>query len=67
MDLISRQDAIDALERTGEWLKILKHHKDREQEYDYYEITCSECGGKPEKSWHLSRYCPNCGARMVSE
>ena len=49
----------------GEWIKEIKHYKDDEQEYDYYDIYCSVCGEKPEKAWHLTNYCPNCGAQMM--
>lgn len=51
----------------GRWIKEIKHYKDDEQEYDYYDIYCSACGGKPEKAWHLTNYCPNCGADMRGE
>lgn len=50
--------------KRGRWKKETKHHKDAEQEFYYYDIRCSECGNKPEKSWHLTNFCPNCGARM---
>ncbi len=53
--------------KTGKWTKEIKHHKDHFQEFDYYEIQCSVCGGRPEKSWHLTPFCPNCGARMEDE
>lgn len=49
----------------AEWIKEIKHYKDDEQEYDYYDIYCSACGEKPEKAWHLTNYCPNCGAQMM--
>lgn len=31
-------------------------------------LHCSNCGGAAEKqSWAYWRYCPNCGAKVVSE
>lgn len=53
--------------KTGEWIKTTKHHADDKQEFDYYEITCSVCGSRPEKTWHLTTFCPNCGAFMKGE
>lgn len=54
-------------QKTGRWIKMIKHHKNNQQEFDYYEIWCSECGEKPEKSYHLTPYCPWCGAKMEIE
>ncbi len=48
----------------GEWVKETHHHKDDEQEFDYYDIHCSVCGAKPQKSWALTNYCPYCGTKM---
>lgn len=50
--------------KTGKWTKEIKHHKDQYQEFNYCEIRCSVCGGRPEKAWHLTRFCPNCGCAM---
>lgn len=30
----------------------------------YHEFTCSECGFDTTDKYGLSRYCPDCGARM---
>ena len=53
--------------KKGEWIKTIKHYKDDNMEFDFYAIKCSACGEKPEKAYHLTRYCPNCGADMRSE
>lgn len=53
--------------KTGQWKKTLKSYEDEEQAFDYYEITCSECGGEPENEYHLTRFCPSCGAKMKGE
>lgn len=65
--------AIDAIKnlpsaqpKKGKWIRIVKHHKDDEQEYGYYEISCSECGAIRKIGWHDARFCPNCGAEMRS-
>lgn len=61
----NQQDMRVLLEqKTGRWVKTEKHHKDDQQEFYYYEIRCSECGEKPEKSYHLTPYCPWCGAKL---
>lgn len=50
--------------KKGEWVKTIKHYKGDNMEFDFYAIKCSACGEKPEKAYHLTRYCPNCGAYM---
>lgn len=50
--------------KKGKWIRIVKHHKDDEQEYGYYEISCSECGAIRKIGWRDARFCPNCGADM---
>lgn len=66
LDDLDSEPTADVRENVkAEWIKEIKHHKDDEQEYDYYDIYCSACGGKPEKAWHLTDYCPNCGAQMM--
>ena len=53
-------EEVPSVERTGEWIK---HHTNGIED-----LECSECG-----CWFLhdylvrNSYCPNCGARMVSE
>ena len=54
-------------QKTGKWTKETKHYKDQFQEFNYYTIKCSVCGSAPEKNWHLTNYCPNCGAYMRGE
>jgi DNA-directed RNA polymerase subunit RPC12/RpoP len=58
---------LPSAEKTGKWTKETKHYKDQLQEFDYYTIKCSVCGSAPEKNWHLTHYCPNCGSRMLEE
>ena len=57
--------------RTGKWLLIEKHYKDDEQEFNYYENRCSECGASPLRDIGggsvLSSFCPNCGAMLEGE
>ena len=63
VDHINAIPSADVRENVrGEWVKEVKHHKDDEQEYDYYEIKCSVCGTRPQKAWELTNYCPNCGS-----
>lgn len=52
--------------KVGKWIRLVKHHKDDEQEYGYYEISCSECGAIRKIGWRDARFCPNCGAEMRS-
>ena len=47
--------------RHGRWIKV--------DDGIYYKMECSECGERPLRNrwvddYDLSRYCPNCGARM---
>lgn len=53
--------------KTGKWIRETKHYKDSEQEFDYYEERCSECGTKRKIGWAEVRHCPMCGARLVQE
>ena len=50
----------------GYWKKETKFHKDNDQAFYYYKITCSKCGSTPQKSWELTPYCPYCGEKMQS-
>lgn len=50
--------------KTGAWIRTEKHYKDEEQEFNYYEEHCSECGVERKIGWRDVSYCPNCGARM---
>lgn len=48
--------------RHGEWVR-------KEDEYAYW-YECSECGGYPLYEYDarvFSRYCPNCGALMLTD
>lgn len=58
---------IEPGQKKGEWVKTIKHYKDDNMEFDFYAIKCSACGEKPEKAYHLTRYCPNCGADLRKE
>lgn len=51
-------------ERTGKWIETVKHYKDDEQEYDYIEENCSECGVRRKIGWRDARCCPNCGVKI---
>lgn len=51
-------------ETTGYWKKTTKYHVDTEGGFYYFDIVCSKCGERPEKTWHLTKYCPNCGTYM---
>ena len=53
--------------KKGKWIKIKNHHYGTHHDFDYYTIRCSVCGDRPEKAWHLTAYCPNCGSRMLEE
>lgn len=53
--------------KTGKWIKIKNHHYGTYHDFDYYTIRCSVCGDRPEKAWHLTPFCPNCGSRMLEE
>lgn len=50
--------------KKGKWIKTIKHYDGDNMEFDYYAIRCSICGLPPEKAYHLTDYCPNCGADM---
>ena len=50
--------------RTGKWIETVKHYKDDEQEYDYIEVNCSECGARRKIGWRDARCCPNCGVKI---
>ena len=54
------QPTVDAVERKrGRWIPIAKG----ERGYSAGDFRCSVCGD-PCKCYHLTNYCPNCGARM---
>lgn len=42
---------------TGKWQRV---RKGVEGELDVY--ACDKCR---EKTWHKSKFCPNCGAKMI--
>ena len=45
--------------KRGRWIPIVKG----ERGYSAGDFRCSVCGD-PCKCYHLTNYCPNCGARM---
>ena len=65
--IITAMPSVQPKRKKGEWIQVVKHHKDDEQEYDYIEITCSVCGVKRRIGWTGANYCPNCGADMRGE
>ena len=51
---------VDAVERKkGRWIPIIKG----ERGYSASDFRCSVCGD-PCKCYHLTNFCPNCGAEM---
>lgn len=60
-------------EKTGRW--IMPQQDDGMSEPIYYQVRCSKCNFDLDpQTWHqelhrynADKYCPNCGARMVSE
>ena len=64
IEFLKRLPSAQPEQKKGEWVKTIKHYKDDNMEFDFYAIKCSACGEKPEKAYHLTRYCPNCGADM---
>jgi hypothetical protein len=60
--VIKRLPSAQPERKKGEWVKTIKHYKDDNMEFDFYAIKCSVCGLPPEKSYHLTDYCPNCGS-----
>lgn len=50
--------------KKGKWIETVKHYKDDEQEYDYIEVNCSECGARRKIGWRDARCCPNCGVKI---
>ena len=66
VDMINKFPAADVVEvKRGAWTSKVKHYKDEQQEFDYYKIFCSVCGMPPEKNYHLTKFCPNCGAALT--
>ena len=51
-------------QKMGHWVKEKKHHKDDFQEFDYWDVRCSECGARKRIGWTNIRHCPMCGAKM---
>ena len=68
-DLISRQEAIDALDCISgveEVLRSLPSVQPERKTGQWYDVgslscRCSKCGCKSQKE---SLFCPNCGAKM---
>jgi hypothetical protein len=50
--------------KCGKWIREKKHHKDDFQEFDYWDVRCSECGARKRIGWADVLYCPMCGAKM---
>lgn len=65
--ILAKQPSAQPERKKGKWIHEIKHHKSEEQEFDYYEIRCSECGVFKRIGWSDARYCPNCGADMRGE
>ena len=51
-------------QKMGRWIREKKHHKDDFQEFDYWDVRCSECGARKRIGWTNVRHCPMCGAKM---
>ena len=51
-------------QKMGRWIREKKHHKDDFQEFDYWDVRCSECGARKRIGWTNIRHCPMCGAKM---
>lgn len=70
MALYEIQDVLEDLppvtpkQKMGRWIKEKKHHKDDFQEFDYWDVRCSECGARKRIGWTNIRHCPMCGAKM---
>lgn len=61
-ECLMRIDTIPTIEpgqKTGKWIPISKGQRG----YSAGDFQCSDCG-KPNKCYHLTAYCPNCGAKM---
>ena len=59
-DVYKAVEGVPSVERKkGKWITIKKG----ERGYSAGDFRCSECG-KPNTCYHLTAYCPNCGARM---
>ena len=48
--------------KKGKWIPIIKG----EHGYSAGDFECSICA-QPNHCYHLTNYCPNCGARMVDD
>jgi hypothetical protein len=56
--------SVHPTEKIGKWVREKKHHKDDFQEFDYWDVRCSECGARKRIGWADVLYCPMCGAKM---
>ena len=66
-DAETRLMSLEPERKKGKWIREIKHYKSEEQEFDYYEIRCSECGVMKKIGWHGAKYCPNCGSYNVGD
>lgn len=63
IEYVKRVPTVDAVERKrGRWIPIVKG----ERGYSAGDFRCSVCGD-PCKCYHLTNFCPNCGAEMRGE
>lgn len=60
-EIKKRLKVLPSAERVGHWTKRTTVTSNGNT---YYSYECSECGDHHGTMW---KYCPHCGARMVSE
>lgn len=63
-DAIEHLPSVTPKQKMGRWIREKKHHKDGFQEFDYWDVWCSECGARKRIGWTNIRHCPMCGAKM---
>ena len=63
-DVIEDLPSVTPKQKMGRWIRKNKHNKDDFQEFDYWDVRCSECGARKRIGWTNVRHCPNCGAKM---
>lgn len=62
IDWINEAPTIEPDQKKGKWIETAIHHKDGQQNFYYFEVTCSECGVVRKIGWHDAKFCPNCGS-----
>lgn len=67
MEYIDKIPSVTSKQKMGRWIREKKHHKDGFQEFDYWDVRCSECGARKRIGWTNIRHCPMCGVKMESE